>query len=253
MMNIYYIARKELREYFTSVLGYVFLTMLLFLTGLFYWFAISAYAQGSEQLAANPSLGELPNLTEFVIGGLFESMGVFFLLVNPLVAMRLLAEERRNRTLELLLTSPVSSTEIVLGKFFGAVAFFSVFLIATLNFPLILAKLGTVDPGPIWTAYLGALLLGSACLAIGLLASSLTQHQLVAAVVAFTISLTLWVVSWVGSGGTHGEFWNYISILEQYQGFTKGTLKLESVVYYLSLIVVSLFATLQRLESLRRQ
>ncbi len=253
MMNIYYIARKELREYFMSVMGYVFLTMLLFLTGLFFWLLVTSYAEYSSQVAGSPMAGQLPNLTDAVLGGLFENMGVFFLFVNPLMAMRLFAEERRNRTLEFLLTSPVSSGEIVVGKFAGSVAFFAVYLLLTIQFPLVLSKLGTVDPGPVLTAYLGALLLGAACVAIGMLASSFTQHQLVAGILAFTMSLVLWVISLAGSGPSSDEVWNYLSILEQYQGFTRGYLKLEGGVYYLSLIVLCLFAAVQRLETLRRQ
>jgi len=253
MMNIYYIARKELREYVSSVMGYVFLTMLLFLTGLFFWLLVTSYAEYSSQVAGSPMAGELPDLTDAVLGGLFENMGVFFLFVNPLMAMRLVAEERRNRTLEFLLTAPVSSGEIVLGKFFGSVAFFVVYLVLTVQFPVVLARLGSVDPGPVITAYLGALLLGAACIAIGLLASSFTQHQLVAGILAFTFSLVLWVISLAGSGPGSEGIWSYLSILEQFQGFTKGYVKLEGAVYYVSLIVFCLFAAVQRIETLRRQ
>jgi ABC-2 type transport system permease protein len=201
--------------------------------------------------------GDLPALSVVVVGWLYESMGVVFLFIVPLLSMRLLAEERRNRTLELLLTSPVSSTEIVVGKFLGSLAFFAAFLVLSATVPILLHRIAGLDPGVVGTTYLGALLFGGACLAIGLFTSSLTQHQLVAAVLSITLSLVLWLASMmVGPGESvsiASQIFSYLSILEHYQAFTGGNLKLEGIVYFLSLITFFLFATVQRLETLRHQ
>jgi ABC-2 type transport system permease protein len=254
MSHVFHIASKELREYFNSVLGWVSLTLLVFITGVFYWIFVSAYATESERAAANP-MAELPSLNEVVIGTLFSNIAVIFLFVVPLITMRLLAEERRNHTLEFLMTAPVSSGEIVVGKFLGSLGFLVVALALTAHYPIMLFKLGNPDLGPVLTAYLGALLLGGTFVALGLLASSFTQHQLVAGIIGFVVSLLMWVIGWFGNlletGG--GSLLTYLSFSENYDSFVKGFVKLESVVYFLSCMVFFLFATQQRLETMRRQ
>ncbi len=250
MIQILHIARKEFREYFTSIVGYIFLTLVVFITGFFFWTILSYYASLTEQMAANPTMGEVPSLTEFVLGNMFSNLAVIVLIVTPFVTMRLIAEERRQHTLELLMTAPVSSGEIVVGKFLGAFAFYGVALILTLHYPGTLLMLGSPDVGPMLTGYLGALLFGGACISFGLLASSLTQHQLVAGVVSFGFALFMWIIGWGSEGAGIRQ---YLSLTEHYDGFVKGFIKLESIIYYLSFIVFFLFATQQRIETMRRQ
>lgn len=253
MSGIFTIAWKELKDYFNSVIGYAILTLLLFITGGFFWALLQSYAQMSEQSAGNPMMGDLPPLTEVVIGYLFSNMSIILVLAAPLLTMRLMAEEQRNRTLELLMTAPVSSLEIVLGKFFGSMGFMTIALLLTLHYPILLFQVGNPDIGPILTSYLGALLLSGVLVSLGLLASSLTQHQLVAGVISFGSGLTLMVIlGWlVGENG--GPIWKFLTLTEHYDSFTKGLIKLESVTYFVSLIVFFLFATLQRIETMRRQ
>lgn len=253
MSGIVHIAWKELKDYYNSTIGYAILTLMLFITGGFYWALLSSYAQMSEQAAGNPMLGELPSLTEVVMGYLFSNLSIIFVLVAPLITMRLIAEERRNHTLELLMTAPVSSSEIVLGKFLGSLGFMVSALVLTLHYPIFLYQVGTPDFGPILTGYLGAVLLSGLFVSLGLLASSLTQHQLIAGMLSFGVGLTMMVIlGWI-AGENGGPFWKYLSLTEHYDGFTKGLVKLDATVYFVSLITFFLFATQQKLETMRRQ
>lgn len=253
MSGIFTIAWKEMKDYFNSAIGYTILTLLLFITGSFYWTLLQTYAQMAEQSAANPMMGEMPALTEVVIGYLFSNFSIIFVLVAPLITMRLLAEERRNHTLQLLMTAPVSSFEIVLGKFLGSMGFMTVALLLTLHFPILLYQVASPDLGPILASYLGALLLAGVLVSLGLLASSFTQHQLVAGILSFGAGLTLMVLmGWLG-GDNAGPVTKFLSLTEHYDSFTKGLIKLESVTYFVSLIVFFLFATQQRIETMRRQ
>jgi ABC-2 type transport system permease protein len=251
MSLVYHIARKELRSYFASVSGYIFLTVLLLLSGFFFQQIFLYYAEISQQMAADPSaMEQAPTMTEFVLGNMLSNLAVVILIMTPFMTMRLVAEERRQHTLELLMTSPVGSLEIVLGKFFGALAFYAVALILTFHYPGFLLAYGSPDIGPMATGYLGMLLFGASCISFGLLASSLTQHQLVAGAVSFGFALFMWIIGW---GANPGDVRHYLALTEHYDGFTKGFLRLESVTYYLSFIVFFLFATQQRLETMRRQ
>ncbi len=248
MIQVYHIARKEFRDYFTSTIGYVFLTLILFVTGFSFYGAFQYYAQISSQQAMNPMMGTLPSFTEVVFGSVIHLFAVIALFISPMLTMRLIAEERRQHTLELLMTSPVSSGEIVLGKFLGSFGFFTVSLVLTLHYPILMSQIGSPDLGPIATSYLGTLLVGGACIAVGLLVSSMTRHQIAAAAAAFILLLVMWIIDWVDV-----DFLSKLSLSKQYEGFVEGYVRSESIVYFLSVIVFFLFATQQRLEAMRRQ
>lgn len=252
-MGMFTIAWKELRDYFNSVIGYAILTLLLFVIGGFYWLLLQDYAQMSAQAAGNPMMGQLPPLTERVIGELFSTLSIILVFAAPLLTMRLLAEERRNHTLELLMTAPVSSLEIVLGKFLGSWGFMVVALALTAHYPVLLFQVGSPDVGPILTCYVGALLLSGVFVALGLMTSAFTQHQLVSGMVSFGAELFLLVIMGWLVGEDAGPLAKFFPLTDHYDGFTKGLIKLESVTYLVSLIVFFLFTTQQRIETMRRQ
>lgn len=169
------IIKKEFLTYFKSMTGYVFMASFLFFVGLFF--------VTNNLLILNPQYS-----------GVLSSSTFVFLLIVPVLTMRLMAEETRQKTDQLLLTSPVSLGRIVMGKYLGAVSVFLITLAITFIYPLILSTMGTIFWGEIIGGYIGFFLLGSALIAVGLFVSSLTDNQVIAAVATFTVLLVLWLM-----------------------------------------------------------
>jgi ABC-2 type transport system permease protein len=170
-----------------------------------------------------------------------------------MVTMRTYAEEKRSGTIELLLTSPVSDFEIIMGKFLGAMALYTVMLGVTLLHIALLFKFGTPEWKPIVTAYIGLLLLGGCFIALGLLISSLTKNQIVAGMVTFAVFLMLWIITWIGSfsGPTVDKLTQYLSIIDRLDDFNKGVLDTSHLIYYLSFIGFGLFLTAKSVDTER--
>ncbi|MEK7283588.1 MAG: ABC transporter permease subunit [Acidobacteriota bacterium] len=278
MRNVLAIARREVRTYFTSPLAYVVVGVFLMLSGYIFWASLVRFSALCLQYGNNPYVFNQLNVNDMVIRPLFGSMGVIFLLMIPVITMRLLAEERRTGTAELLFTCPVTTGQVILGKYLGAAVLLVVMLGATLSYPLlIMATSARPDMKPTLVGYFGVLLMGLAFLAIGLLVSAMTENQIIAAVGAFGTLLMLWAISWIadsvtmtlaglmnsatfglwekmnlGLGGpTLGDLLNKISITEHFQDFRKGLLDTEHVVFYLSVVFFSLFLTQRVVESRR--
>jgi ABC-2 type transport system permease protein len=178
---------------------------------------------------------------------------VVLIFVVPLLTMRLLADEQKTGTIEILLTAPVRDWEVVLGKYLAAMGMFGVMLACTLYFPFILWRVGgTPDWGPILTGYLGLILLTSAMMAIGTLASAVTENQIVAAVLSFGILLLLWLIEAAGNIATgSATVLTYLSLPAHYNDFARGAINLEDVVYYLSVTIAALFIATRMLETRR--
>jgi ABC-2 type transport system permease protein len=189
----------------------------------------------------------IPGSREATLRPVLSNFSVTFLLAAPLLTMRLLAEEARTGTLELLLTQPLREVELVLGKYLGAVVFLVFMLAATLYFPLQLEIYGNPDEGPMVAGYLGVLLQGMAFLAIGLMASALTQNQIIAAVVTFVSLLILWLSDALSRivGGTAAQVAQYVSITKRFEDMPRGVLDTKDVFFFLSIVIVCLFITTQ--------
>ena len=202
MRNVWAVSVRELRSYFLSPLAYVVIALFLALSG--YLFALI-----------------LANGREASLRGLVQNVSVLYLFIVPAISMRLLAEEQRTGTVELLLTNPVQEWEIVTGKFLASVLLVLVMLGLTLLFPLFLFIYGNPDRGPIIAGYVGIFLQAAAFLSIGLWASSLTQNQIVAAIVSFALLLILWLSENLGQflGGTIGSIISYTSVITHFQSF----------------------------------
>src|SRR6202008_2117557 len=175
------------------------------------------------------------------------------LFVLPALTMRTYAEERRSGTIELLLTSPVSDLQIVLGKFVGALGLYGVMLAVTAIDIGVLFIYGNPEWKPVLTSYFGLLLLGGSFISIGLFISTLTTNQIVAYIVTFSVFLLLWIISWIGSfsSGIFTDVTAYLSIIEHFDDFTKGVIDTTHVVYYLSLITFGLFLTAKSVDTAR--
>ncbi len=228
------IARRELGAYFVSAIAYMVMAGFLLISGFLFSVILINTQQASLEI-------------------LFNNMTVIMLFIAPLITMRLLSDEQRTGTIEVLLTSPVRDWEVVLGKFLAALGLFASIVGLTLLYPLLIWRLGgNPDPGPIVSGYLGVLLMGGAMLAIGTMASALTENQIVAAVIAFAILLLFWLIGAAAdviSGAS--EVIRALSISDRFNDFARGAINLEDVIFYLSLIAGSLFIATRVLETRR--
>lgn len=234
MRNVLAVAEREIRSYFASPLAYVVIAAFLVMAGFLFGAILDATREAS-------------------LRGLIQNVSVLFLFLIPAISMRLLAEEQRTGTIEVLLTNPVQEWEIVVGKFLASLVLVIVMLLLTLLYPLFLFLFGNPDRGPIIAGYLGVLLQASAFLAVGLLASSLTQNQIVAAIVAFAFLLVLWLSDSLGQflGGTVGSIISYLSVINHFGDFPRGVINSKDVVYYLTLVAAGLVLSTLALQSRR--
>ncbi|MHB8764668.1 MAG: ABC transporter permease [Deferrisomatales bacterium] len=246
------IALKELRSYLVSPVAYVVGTVFLVVTGLFFTNILTWYSMQSFQLLQFQGPMEQLNVNRLVFEQTFYNVAVTLLLLVPIVTMRLLAEERRGRTAQLLFTSPVRLGAIVAGKFAAAVLLLAGILLLTLYMPLLVWAYGSLEWGPIWAGYLGLVLLIGAFVSFGLLASSLTENQVVAAVITFGTLLVFWLMGWAAQlGGGLAPVFAHLSIITHLEGFLRGVIEVKAVAYYLSVTALGLFLTHRVLDSNR--
>ena len=255
MKNILAIAAKDIRSQFVSPIAYVVLTGFLLLGG---WFFFNMLARFNLLLQLylsfrNPEAMQRLNLNEFVIAPLLHNLAVILVILIPVVTMRSFAEEKRSGTYELLMTSPLTITEIVLGKFLGAFVFVLVLVLLTGVYPLILVLYGNPEPGVILSGLLGLLLLATAFVSVGLLTSSFTENQIIAAVSCLVALLLLYVISWPAdtAGEKMGAVLKYLSLTEHFGEMVKGIIDTRDLTYFGSVIVLALFLTQRSVESLR--
>jgi ABC-2 type transport system permease protein len=228
------IAFKEFRSYLTSPMAYIITGIFLLLTGFFFANSPATYSQTS-------------------ISGFLEAGSLLLLLMTAVLTMRLLAEERKLGTIELLLTAPVRDSEVILGKFLGSLGILVVMLVLTFYYPLMLRVFGDPDFGAIATGYLGLFLLGCTALAVGIFASSLTSNQIVAAVVSGGILFALWFLGSAASylPSTLGNAVGYFSLSNYFPDFARGIIDTRGLIYYLSITALFLFLATRSLENSR--
>ena len=233
MRNTTTIALREFKSYLASPTAYVVTGIFLLLAG--FLFSISPTTYNETSLRG--------------LWGLWGVMGL--LLIAAVLTMRLLAEEKKMGTLELLLTAPVRDSEVIAGKFLGSLGILTVMLALTFYYPILLMWFGDPDWGPIVTSYLGLFLLGGASLAVGLFASSLTSNQLVAAMVAGGIIFSLWFAGMAADllPEKMGEVIGYLSLYFHFSSFLRGVIDTRSIIYYLSVTVLFLFLAIRSIES----
>jgi ABC-2 type transport system permease protein len=188
-----------------------------------------------------------------MIRGVLQNAAVIIMFVMPMITMRTYSEEKRSGTIELLLTSPLTDVQIILGKFLGAMGLFTAMLLVTSIDVAILFRLGNPEWKPVLTGYLGLLLMGGCFVSIGLLISSLTKNQIVAGFMTFAVFLMLWVINWLGesSGPTARAILAFLSITDHLDDFTRGIIDTKHIVYYLSFITFGLFLTAKSVDSER--
>lgn len=242
MRKIGALVRRELIAYFSSPMAYIVLTAFLLLQGYIFYLVLAFI---NDPMAP-------PNAPLHYFFGDTIFFWLFLLFVVPVITMRLIAEERRSGTIEVLLTSPLTETQVIAGKFLAALAFYVVLWLPTVVYVLILEAHSDVDPGPVLSGYLGVFLLGFLFLAVGTFTSTLTTNQLIAAVIAFAAIILLFSIglvehllissSWLKAAVGHMNVWTHMD------DFKRGIVDSRHVVYLLSSGLLFLFFAVKSLE-----
>lgn len=265
MRNVLAIAKKELVVYLTTPLAYLMFTGMAFISSIFFLLFVATFKQAHEAAARfgwealGPDAQPLRNLTDGVVVGLFSSVLFITIMVAPFLSMRLIAEEKRQKTFEFLMTAPIRSWDIVLGKYLGGVGIMVCTLGVTVVYPLILAKFGASESGSAleWSTvglgYLALFLWGATCMAVGLFVSSVTDSQLIAGLLSLA-GLLVWTFV-QGFAPQVDEPWHTllgsISFIEQLQPLLKGVLAVKPLVFFSSVIALFLLLTHRSVEAQR--
>ena len=248
------IIAKELRSFFVSPVVYVIGAIFLAVVGLLgYQMVANASNQALRLMQLQNTYAQL-NLNEMIFRPLFQSMNLILMIILPLLTMRLFAEERKLRTFELLLTSPIGVNEIVSGKFLSVVIVYTGLLSLTGLIPVTLSAYATFDWQPIVLGYLALLLQGALMLSIGLFTSALTENQIISAFLSFGLILGLWVLgalSTVFGDSTLGNILSYISFTEHFERMIRGLLNIKDLVYYISGLAFMWFVAHQAIDAYR--
>jgi ABC-2 type transport system permease protein len=250
--NISSIAGKELKGYFASPVAWVMMGLFALIFGYFFLSYLTFFVRSSMQAMMGGGPQSM-NINMELIRPLLSNASVLVLFLLPMVTMRTYSEEKRSGTIELLLTSPLTDFEIIVGKFLGTVGLYLGLLAVTAVYVGILFLYGQPEWRPLIAGYLGLLLLGSCFIAVGLFISSTTKNQMVAGAATFIVGLLFWIISWFAdsTGPTTSQVLSYLSITEHFDDFGKGIIDSKHVVYYLSFISFGLFLTLKSVDSER--
>ena len=259
LRNVFAIFQKEWHHYFGSPIAWVALFVWTMLFGIFFYFGFTFFLEQSMRVAQQgmqyPGGAMNLSLNEYLVRPILQNMAVVALFMAPMLTMRLFAEEKRQGTIELLATSPVSDLQVVLGKFFAAAALYLLMILAGLvNVALIWTY---ADSPPEWrpvaAGALGLFLLGSSFLAMGTFVSTLTRNQIVAGILSFCLFLGMWTLGWADSAtaGPVMKVVAYLGVTSHLEDLAKGVVDLKDIAFYLSVIVFGLFLAHQSVESQR--
>ena len=259
MRNYLAVLKKEFKNLFVSPIAYAILAVFFAVSGYFFYIILTSIIDQvmqmmfqSQQFGGAPPAIDVPNIVMRNFFGLVSTILLFFL---PMITMGIYAEEKKRGTMELLLTSPLTNLQLVLGKFSALLLFLLIMLVPTVLNSVLLYLYSDPKPSlsPFLAGYAGAFLLGGSLLALGSFISSLTENQIVAAVITFGIFIVLWVLdAAAGASTTLGnEALKYLSVLNHYEDFTRGVLDTQHLVFYLSLTFLGLFLTSVSLDSLK--
>lgn len=253
MRNAWVVAKRDLRSYFNSPVFYVVTTVFLVIYSFIFFQILTFFSFQSVQAGQFRGMNVGLNLNDMVIEPSFHNMAVTLLLIIPVLTMRSFADEKKSKTYALLLSSPIHLKEIVFGKFIACMTVVAVMVLLSSYCIGFLLLLGEPEIGPIVTGYLGILLMAGCYVGMGVFASSLTDNQIIAAVLAFGMSLFMWIIGWAAQAASAemGEVLQYLSLVDHMQRFLKGIVDTGDVIYYLSFILFSLFLTHRVLDSQR--
>lgn len=251
---IWQITLRELRSLFLSPLAWTLLAVVQFILAWLFFAQIDTFFAFQSQLSVMPNA---PGVTDLVVAPTLNSASLILLMITPLLTMRLLSEERRSGTLKLLLSSPVSMTEIVLGKYLGILLFY-VIMVALLSLMPLSLEMGTsLDTGKLLAALLGLILILAAFASAGLFISSLTDNPSIAAIGTFGLLIMLWIID-AASGGAGkadeaGTVFTYLSIIKHSLHFMRGIVDTQDISYYLLFIITFILLSIRQMDSQRLQ
>ncbi len=232
-MKIFAIMKKELQAFFYSPVAYIVFASFLMIVGYLFWVILIS----SSMASLEPML---------------YNAAFILMLASPVLTMRLVSEEKKSHTIELLLTSPVSPFEIISGKFLACFVLYLVLIALTLQYPLILSSYSTeFDLGPVYSGYIGLVLLGAAFISLGLFASTLTENQIIAAMISFGGLMLFWIFGWAKHvfDNAFGEILGNLSIFDRYAEFLRGIVDSGNVIFFLIFTLTWLFLATRVLES----
>lgn len=250
MSNVIAIFKRDTRGYFSSPIAYVVIGLFLIITGIFFYLMLSSFLQYSYAVMMRRQ--QLPvNVNQLMVRPFLLNVSVISLFLIPIITMRSFSEEKKSGTMELLLTSPLTNWQIIIGKFLATYLLYFVMITVTFLFMALLFIWGNPEFMPILLGYIGLLLMGASLIGLGNFISSLTENQIVAAVGTFASTMFLWVVGFAGdfAGKILGQIVGYLSIVEHFDDFSKGVFDTSHLVYYLSMTLLMLFLTYQSIES----
>jgi ABC-2 type transport system permease protein len=255
MKNVAEIFKREIRFYFTTPIAYVVIIIFTLIFGFLFYRSLVYYSELSYQLMQNPSYGQRLDLVVGVFSPVFANNAIIFLMLIPPISMRLIAEEKKSGTIELLFTYPIKDIHIVMGKWLAASTIIFLMLLLTVPAPLMAFKFaGTAEWGPILSGYMGMLLMGLSFLSLGVLISALSENQIVSIIVSYGVLLAFWFLGWVvdpNSGRPIGKVLGEMSIVDHISNSVKGVIDTRDILYFVLFIFVSLFLTHRVLESKR--
>ena len=232
-MKVLAIIKKELQSYFFSPVAYIVFSSFLLVVGYLFWaILLSSRIASIEPMLYNAA---------FVL-----------LIASPILTMRLVSEEKKNKTIELLLTSPISPSEIILGKFLASLFLYTLLLILTLQFPLFVSKLSPeFDWGPVGSGYLGFFLLGSAFISVGIFFSTISENQIISAITSFGVLILFWMIGFVKDifDNWFGQMLSNLSLLERYAEFLRGIIDSGNIIFFVIFTFIWLFLATRALES----
>lgn len=257
MYKIWAIFERELKSYFVSPIAYVIIALFIAVAGIFFYLILSSFVQKCFQVDMYSQQWQQMtppmNLHEWVTRPFFGNVATIALMILPLMTMKLYAEEKKTGTIELLQTSPITNVQTLIGKYAASVVLYIVMLMITFFYMLFLFAYGKPEIAQIFSGYLGILLIGSSYLAIGLLFSTFTDNQIVAAVSTIAVILVFWAVGWVSNflDPGLGKLLSQFSLIEHLDDFEKGIIDTKNIAFYLSFIFISLFLSYASIESAR--
>lgn len=251
-MMVFTLAKRELRSLFLSPLAWAILATVQFILSYLFMSQLQEFLLIQSKLA---SVENAPGVTELVIVPLYGSAAFIMMLVTPLLTMRLISEERRNRSLALLISAPISMAEIIIGKYLGMLGFAAIMIFMMTLMPLSLYIGGSIDAGLLFTIVLGISLLIASFMALGLYMSSLTAQPTIAAMSTFGMLIMLWIIDWAGgkADATASGLLEYLSMLRHFEAFSKGIFNSSDFVYYILFISLFLILSIRRLDGDRLQ
>lgn len=258
MRNTLAVYSREMRSYFSSPVFFILSAVFVLVLGNMFKDAYFDFASRTMQIMREVInyRRTIPHINvNLVANQMFTYMDFLFILIVPLLTMRLYAEEKKNGTMELLMTSPITTTQVMLGKFLSCLTIYAILMGLTLLFNILLMIQSgfQLDWGPVFSSYIGTLLLGTTLISIGMFFSSLTENQIVAAAVSLTFILGLWLMIFTARffGPPFNQFFSYLSLSEHLDAFAVGFIHIKHLLYYVSMTTFWMILTGLTVESAR--